>query len=36
VPLAECTAHIWTLADGKLLRNERFREPEQALRELGL
>ncbi len=36
VPLAECTAHIWTLADGRLLRNEPFREPEQALRELGL
>jgi ketosteroid isomerase-like protein len=36
VPLAECTAHIWTLADGKLLRNEPFREPEQALLELGL
>ena len=36
VPLAECTAHIWTLGDGKLLRNERFREPERALRELGL
>jgi ketosteroid isomerase-like protein len=36
VPLSECTGHIWTLVDGKLLRNERFREPEQALRELGL
>jgi ketosteroid isomerase-like protein len=34
--LAERTAHIWTLADGKLLRNEPYREPEQALRALGL
>lgn len=34
--LAERTAHIWTLADGKLLRNEPYREPEQALRDLGL
>jgi uncharacterized protein len=29
------TAHIWTLRDGKLLRNEPFREPEQALRAAG-
>jgi ketosteroid isomerase-like protein len=36
VSLAECTAHIWTLAGGKLLRNEPFRGPELALRELGL
>jgi ketosteroid isomerase-like protein len=36
VSLAECTAHIWTLGDGKLLRNQPFREPEDALRELGL
>ena len=34
--LAERTAHIWTLADGMLLRNEPYREPEQALRDLGL
>jgi ketosteroid isomerase-like protein len=34
--VAERTAHIWTLADGKLLRNEPYREPEQALRDLGL
>jgi ketosteroid isomerase-like protein len=34
--LAERTAHIWTLRDGKLLRNEPYREPEQALRELDL
>lgn len=36
VPLAECTAHIWTLGDGLLLCNQPFREPERALRELGL
>jgi ketosteroid isomerase-like protein len=34
--VAERTAHIWTLEDGKLLRNEPYREPEQALRDLGL
>jgi steroid delta-isomerase-like uncharacterized protein len=34
--IAERTAHIWTLEDGKLLRNEPYREPEQALRDLGL
>jgi ketosteroid isomerase-like protein len=34
--LAERTAHIWTLRDGKLARNEPYREPEQALRDLGL
>jgi ketosteroid isomerase-like protein len=34
--LAERTGHIWTLRDGRLLRNEPYREPEQALRKLGL
>jgi ketosteroid isomerase-like protein len=34
--LAERTAHIWTLRDGRLARNEPYREPELALRELGL
>jgi steroid delta-isomerase-like uncharacterized protein len=34
--IAERTAHIWTLEDGKLLRNEPYREAEQALRDLGL
>jgi ketosteroid isomerase-like protein len=29
------TAHIWTLRDGKLLRNEPYRDPEQALRAVG-
>jgi ketosteroid isomerase-like protein len=33
--LSEKTGHIWTLRDSKLLRNEPFREPEQALREVG-
>jgi ketosteroid isomerase-like protein len=33
--LSEETGHIWTLRNSKLLRNEPFREPEQALRELG-
>jgi ketosteroid isomerase-like protein len=30
------TAHIWTVRDGRLLRNELHREPERALQELGL
>jgi ketosteroid isomerase-like protein len=29
-------AHVWTVRDGKLWRNELFREPEHALQELGL
>jgi ketosteroid isomerase-like protein len=29
------TAHIWTLRDGKLLRNEPYREPDEALRAAG-
>jgi ketosteroid isomerase-like protein len=33
--LAERTGHIWTLRKGKLLRNQPFREPEEALREVG-
>jgi ketosteroid isomerase-like protein len=36
VMLAERTAHIWTLRDGKLSRNELFRDPDGALRELGV
>lgn len=35
LPFAVFTAHIWTLKEGKLLRNQPFREPEQALREVG-
>jgi ketosteroid isomerase-like protein len=34
--LAERTAHIWTLRRGRLARNQPYREPEEALRELGL
>jgi ketosteroid isomerase-like protein len=34
--LAERTAHIWTLRDGKLASNEPYRRPEQALEDLGL
>ncbi len=34
--LSERTDHIWTLKEGKLLRNESFREPGEALRELGI
>jgi ketosteroid isomerase-like protein len=36
LPIAVFAAHIWTLEDGKLLRNEPFREPELALRAAGL
>jgi ketosteroid isomerase-like protein len=34
--LSERTDHLWTLKDGRLLRNEPFREPGAALRELGI
>jgi ketosteroid isomerase-like protein len=34
--LSERTDHIWTLKDGRLLRNEPFRAPGEALLELGL
>jgi molybdopterin-synthase adenylyltransferase len=34
--VAERTAHIWTLTDGKLRHNEPYREPDEALRVLGL
>jgi ketosteroid isomerase-like protein len=36
VTLAERTAHIWTVKDGLLLHNEPYREPDRALRVLGL
>jgi hypothetical protein len=35
-PIAVFAAHVWTLRDGKLLRNQPFREPEQALQATGL
>jgi ketosteroid isomerase-like protein len=34
--VAQRIAHIWTLRDGRLFRNEPHREPEQALLALGL
>ena len=34
--LAERTAHIWTVRDGRLVRNQPYREPDEALRVLGL
>ena len=34
-PLAEFAAHVWTLRNGKLLRNEPFRDREQAERAVG-
>jgi ketosteroid isomerase-like protein len=34
--LSERTEHVWTLKDGLLLRNEPFREPGEALRDLGV
>jgi len=35
-PLAEFAAHVWTLRNGKLLRNEPFRDRGQAERAVGL
>jgi ketosteroid isomerase-like protein len=35
-PLAEFAAHIWTLKNGKLLRNQPFRQREDAARAAGL
>ena len=32
---ADQTAHVWTLRNGKLLRNEPYRDPEAALRAVG-
>jgi ketosteroid isomerase-like protein len=34
--LSARTDHVWTLKDGKLFRNQPFREPGAALRELGV
>jgi ketosteroid isomerase-like protein len=34
--LAERTGHIWMLRNGRLWRNEPYREAEEALRKLGL
>ncbi|HXV04089.1 MAG TPA: nuclear transport factor 2 family protein [Gaiellaceae bacterium] len=35
-PLSQRTGHVWTLKDGKLLRNQPFRNPDDALREVGI
>jgi ketosteroid isomerase-like protein len=34
-PLHERTGHVWTLRDGLLLRNEPYRDPDEALRAVG-
>jgi ketosteroid isomerase-like protein len=34
--LAEQTAHVWTVREGKLLRNQPYREPAAALRAVGV
>jgi ketosteroid isomerase-like protein len=34
--LSEQTGHVWTLSDGKLRRNEPYRDPDEALREVGI
>jgi hypothetical protein len=34
--LSEQTGHVWTLRDGKLRRNEPYREPDDALLEVGI
>jgi ketosteroid isomerase-like protein len=33
---AEQTGHVWTLRDGKLRRNEPYRDPDDAWREVGI
>jgi ketosteroid isomerase-like protein len=35
-PLSNFAAHIWTLKDGRLLRNEPYRDREEAERAAGL
>jgi ketosteroid isomerase-like protein len=34
--VTERTAHVWTVRDGRLLRNELHRDPDEALAALGL
>ena len=34
--LSERTEHVWTLRDGKLLRNQPYREAGAALRAVGV
>jgi ketosteroid isomerase-like protein len=33
--LSDSTAHVWTVRNGKLLRNQPYRDHEEALREVG-
>ncbi|MBD0280899.1 MAG: nuclear transport factor 2 family protein [Thermoleophilaceae bacterium] len=33
--LCERTGHVWTVRNGRLLRNEPYRDPEEALRAVG-
>ena len=33
---SELTGHVWRLRDGKLLRNQPYRDPEEALRAVGV
>ena len=33
---SEQTGHVWTLTDGKLRRNEPYRDPDDAWREVGI
>jgi uncharacterized protein len=33
--LSEYAAHVWTVENGKLVRNELYRDPEEALRTVG-
>jgi ketosteroid isomerase-like protein len=35
-PWSEFTAHLWTVRDGRLLRNAVFRHPDEALRAAGV
>ena len=34
--LEDRMAHIWTLKEGRLIRNQLYRDPEHALRDLGV
>jgi ketosteroid isomerase-like protein len=34
--LSELASHVWTVGDGRLLRNELYRDPEEALRAVGV
>jgi ketosteroid isomerase-like protein len=36
IEIADRTAHVWALRDGRLVHNTLYRDPEAALRELSL